>query len=156
MRGRKPKPTKLKLLDGTRKDRINQQEPHPKAAEPVCPDWLPAEAKRKWRELAPELFRLGLLTVVDGEALAAYCLAWSELKQATERLQKEGRYVTIEKTGYTYSHPAVSQQRSALEAVKKFSALFGTNPADRGRIKVGDSGGGEEDALEQFMSGAKA
>ena len=40
MRGRKPKPTALKLLDGTRADRINHDEPAMPPASIEPPDWL--------------------------------------------------------------------------------------------------------------------
>ena len=72
MRGRKPKPTHLKLLHGSRRP-INKHEPKPKLERPPCPARLCPEAKKAWREIVPELERLGLLTTIDGQALARYC-----------------------------------------------------------------------------------
>jgi hypothetical protein len=46
MRGRKPKPTFLKVLDGNPGKRpLNDQEPRPPQGIPDRPDWLDAEAQ---------------------------------------------------------------------------------------------------------------
>ena len=135
MRGRKPKPTKLKLLTGNPGKRpLNVREPKPAAGIPPCPAWLDVEAKARWAILAPELATLGLLTMIDGDALAAYCQAWAEFRIATEVLQKEGRVFFWKKSGYRAPHPAVAQQRSAWQAIKAFAALFGLEPSSRSRL----------------------
>lgn len=36
-----------------------------------------------------ELYRMGVLTVVDRAALAAYCIAWAVMVQATEKLETQ-------------------------------------------------------------------
>jgi phage terminase small subunit len=38
--GTKPKPTKLKLIEGVGKHRINHDEPKPRPVAPECPDFL--------------------------------------------------------------------------------------------------------------------
>jgi len=173
-RGRKPTPTRLKeLLGNPGKRPLNGAEPRPDATAPKCPDWLDGAAKRKWGALAPELARLGLLTAIDGDALAAYCQAWAEFRQATETLRREGRYVksggkVVEKAGEkagddgkpTYEvlgaqlvpHPAVAQQRSAWAAVRAFASLFGLDPSSRSRLKVTPPE--KADPFDQFLRGA--
>ena len=52
---------------------------------PKPPDFLSAAAKAEWDRLAPELHRLGLLTVLDHGPFAALCQAtamWSEVLEA--------------------------------------------------------------------------
>ena len=72
MRGRKPKPTRLKLLEGNPgKRRINGQEPQPPWTLPSCPAHLSPSAKAEWKRLAKTLNAVGLLTQVDRAALAA-------------------------------------------------------------------------------------
>jgi P27 family predicted phage terminase small subunit len=142
---------------------LNPREPQPAARRPRCPDWLAPEAKNKWKLLAPELARLGLLTVIDGDALAAYCTAWAELKAASETLAAEGRFVkvggtalhkadgTVEHVGYQLQpHPAVAQQRSALAQLKGFAALFGLDPSSRSKLQVA---GQAQDDLAEFLAG---
>src|SRR3974377_1071661 len=80
MRGRKPKPTALKLLDGTRADGINRNEPAipPGSIEP--PDWLDETARQRWGELATVLQSAGLLTSGDRQVLALLCEAFSRFR----------------------------------------------------------------------------
>ena len=50
LKGRKPKPTAIKILEGNpRKRKLNTKEPRPKKIAPKCPVWLDVEAKREWR-----------------------------------------------------------------------------------------------------------
>ena len=65
-RGRKPKPTAIKELEGNPgKRELNQNEPKPEKKAPRCPTWLEAEAKKEWKRLAKQLEQLGILTEVD-------------------------------------------------------------------------------------------
>ena len=151
--GGRPKPTSLKILEGNPGKRpINTLEPQPDSTIPKCPAWLDAEAKRQWKRLAPELARLGLLTSVDGDVLAGYCTAWSELRAATELLLKEGRTVTTAAGGIK-PHPAINMQRTALAAIRAYAGLFGLDPSSRARLAV-TKGQGEKDELEDFLAGS--
>jgi P27 family predicted phage terminase small subunit len=135
MRGRRPQSTAHKLAAGTRKSRINQNEPQPSGTMPEPPEWLDDAARAKWDELAPELHRTGVLTVIDGDTLATFCTAWAELEWATKDIQKNGRtYQTLE--GETKASPSVAMQRSAWKGVKDFAALLGLDPSSRSRLKV--------------------
>jgi phage terminase small subunit len=90
VRGRKPKPTHLKVLSGNPGRRpLPESEPKPQPVAPPCPDWLPEEARAKWDELAPELERLGLLTAVDGPAFAMTLLHYALAVEAAKRIDKE-------------------------------------------------------------------
>jgi P27 family predicted phage terminase small subunit len=151
--GRPPMPTKLKILTGNRGKRpLPTHEPQPARGIPPCPAWLDAEAKAKWEQLAPELDRLGLLTVVDGDFLTAYCQAWGEFLWATETLREEGRVMDT-RTGQR-AHPAAALQRSAWVAMQRFGGLFGLSPADR--VKLATPGGGEKDEFEAFLQEKQA
>ena len=62
--GRLPKPTKLKLLQGTaRPDRMPKNEPQPEAGMPARPGWLAPAAKREWSECLKPQCVLGFLYV---------------------------------------------------------------------------------------------
>ena len=94
--GRPPIPTALKIRAGNPGKRpLPTDEPQPMPGRPRCPEWLDPAAKAKWRALVPELERLGLLTRLDGDALAAYCQAWAEVREATRTLRRDrGRKLT--------------------------------------------------------------
>jgi phage terminase small subunit len=80
-RGPAPKPTALKLLQGNPGKRaINGREPKPKTGMPRCPDWLDEEAKACWKRIVPQLNGMGVLTLIDADALANYCDTWSRWK----------------------------------------------------------------------------
>lgn len=148
--GRPPKPTRLKILAGNPGHRpLNKAEPRPQLGEPKCPSWLSKSAKAKWRRVAPELAKLGLLTIVDGDALAAYCQAWAEFEWATTTLEKEGR-TSKTSTGYMQQHPAVSMQRSAFAIIRQFSAMFGLDPSSRSGLTVQPPD--DVDDLEELMN----
>ena len=72
MRGRKPKPSGLKLITGTdRADRGNPDEPQPQPACPEPPDHLKAEARSEWTRVSHQLNALGILSEMDRAALGA-------------------------------------------------------------------------------------
>jgi phage terminase small subunit len=72
-------PTHLQVLRGNPSKRPIRPELEPlqTAEPPKPPRYLTRLAAAEWRRLAPELHRLGLLTVVDVAPLAAYCQAYA-------------------------------------------------------------------------------
>ena len=160
-RGRRPKPTKLKLLLGNPgKRRLPKDEPAPRVSTPSCPEWLSKAAKSEWKRIVPELEEMGLLTIADRAALASYCQAFAELEIATKLLDKEGRVVEQERYdrtgapvgGIIKAHPAVKLQRDAFTRVKQFLVEFGLSPASRPKL-AGMSKSDEPDPFEAFLSG---
>lgn len=146
-RGPRPTPTNVLKLHGSRRAESRVPEIQPDPIAPACPPWLDLVAQEKWKELAPELERLGVLTSLDGDALAAYCQAWSEFRQATETLQEKGRYVQV--GSQPQPHPAVAQQRSAWGAMQKLGALFGLSPS--ARVGIPARVPKQVDELEAFL-----
>ena len=140
VRGRKPKPTNLKVIEGNRGKRaLNKAEPKPTPVTPTCPAWLSGEARREWRRVVPELERLGLLTLVDRVALAGYCQGWSRLRQCEQIIDKEGlTYTTHSAQGGTMvrPRPEVSMGQKYLAQLRAFCVEFGLTPSSRGRMTV--------------------
>jgi phage terminase small subunit len=97
MRGRKPKPTFLKVLDGNpRKRLLNDREPQAAAGIPDRPDWLDAEAQAKWDGVTRELADMGLLALADRAPLTAYC-RWVD---AEPMVKKFGAIVKSPEKGF--------------------------------------------------------
>ena len=89
MRGRKPKPTRLKLIEGNPGKRpLNKHEPKPEPKVPTCPAHLCPAAKAEWKRLSRELFVLGIVTALDRAALAAYCQAYGRWAEAERKLKE--------------------------------------------------------------------
>lgn len=143
-RGPPPKPTALKMAQGNPGKRaLNREEPAPRllGAHELQPSEALEEplARKAWEQLAPELQRLGLLTVIDRHALAEYCLAYAERMAAQRDIDELGRILVHEKedgTSYHYPNPAVKQRDNAIRRMKDWGARFGLSPADRARIHV--------------------
>ena len=88
--GRPPKPTGLKLLEGTARPDRMRHEPKPSIRAPRCPAWLSPAAKSEWRRLAKTLVKLGILSDLDRAVFASYCQSWAKWKQAEQAIQKHG------------------------------------------------------------------
>ncbi|MFD2704074.1 phage terminase small subunit P27 family [Salibacterium lacus] len=163
-RGRPPKPSNLKVLEGNPGKRpLPEDEPNPKPVSPKPPTWLNTDAKKMWKRLEPELESMGLLTVVDGEAFAAACQSygvWLECekffkKKNPETGQRYGRtYEYTNKAGATNitERPEVKIGQKALADFRAFCSEFGLTPASRTRLST-KSGDSEEDPMEQLLGG---
>jgi P27 family predicted phage terminase small subunit len=134
MRGRRPKPTRMKLLTGNPGKRpMNKDEPRPEATVPDCPDALGPVARAEWDRLASELGKLNLLTNLDRAALAAYCGAYALWAESTEAIQKYGTMVKSP-SGYPIQSPYVSIANRQAEIMMRIASEFGFTPASRSRI----------------------
>ncbi len=134
MRGRKPTPTRLKILTGNPgKHPLNPDEPRPEPAIPDCPPELSPAAQREWARLVTTLGPLRVLTHLDRAALAAYCAAYALWAEATEAIQKYGGQIT-----HRLPHPVALRLRRkpAAEIMMRISAEFGFTRANRGRTSV--------------------
>ncbi len=64
MRGRRPKPTALKLIAGNPGKRpLNRNEPKPAHSVPTCPAHLSPTGKAEWKRLAHEMHRLRIISL---------------------------------------------------------------------------------------------
>ena len=163
---RPKKPTNLKVLEGNPGQRpIPENEPSP---QPVCdipkpPPWMNTDGKKMWKHVAPQLERLGLLTEVDLQALAAACQSWG-LYVECERFFRKKNPETGEKYGRTYIYtnkeghkneierPQVKIGQKALEHFRSFMAEFGLTPSSRAKINIKPPES-EEDPMEALING---
>jgi len=166
--GRPRKPTALKVLEGNPGQRPlpqNEPKPAPVVNIPKPPPWLNSNGKKAWKRLAPELQRLGLLTVVDLEAFAAACQSYGIWVEC-ERFFKKKNPETGEPYGRTYEYtnkagetneiarPQVKIGQKAIEHFRSFMTEFGLSPSSRAGIEV-KAPEGQDDPLESILSGVK-
>jgi P27 family predicted phage terminase small subunit len=88
MPGPPPTPLHLRVIKGNPGKRRLRPEPEP-VIETKCPDpppFVTGHAADEWWRVAPELHRIGLLTMVDTMLLAAYCMAYARWRAAEEKL----------------------------------------------------------------------
>lgn len=155
-RGRKPKPTALKLLEGNPGKRpINEHEPVPPKGTVKCPTWLEPEAKKEWKRLAPSLEAMGVLTQADLTAFAGYCQAYARWKEAEEFISQHGSIFQTP-SGYVQQVPQVSIAQQNLKIMQSFCSEFGLTPATRARIIANGSGKDDvssDDPMESLLKG---
>ena len=150
-RGRKPKPTALKELEGNLGGRpLNQNEPRPNKKAPRCPSWLEEEAKKEWKRMGKMLEQMGLLTEMDMAAFAGYCQAYARWKEAEEFITQHGTMIRTP-NGYLQQVPQVSIAQTNLKIMLKFCEQFGLTPSARSRIMAGESSVDHADAMEQLL-----
>jgi P27 family predicted phage terminase small subunit len=152
MRGRKPKPTAAKILAGNPGKRApNHDEPRlPPVPDVTAPAHLDADARVKWDELVAELYPAGLLTTIDVDALAFYCILWGRWKKA-ERIVREKGEVIKTVNGNIIQNPYLSIANRALAQMAKIGAEFGMTPSSRTRIATKPPE--QESDLEQKLFG---
>lgn len=133
--GRKPKPTKLKELEGNPGKRpLNKNEPQYSGV-PTAPKHLDKAAKQEWKRISKDLESAGVLTTVDRAALAAYCAAYSRWAAAETNIQKFGMVIKAP-SGYPIQNPYVTIANTAMGNMHKFATEFGLTPSSRSRIQV--------------------
>jgi len=150
-KGRKPKPTYLKVLSGNAGKRpLNRDEPNPVPDVPECPEILSANAKEEWARIAPRLAALGLLTQIDRGALAGYCFHWGVWEVAMEHVKEEGP-VVYAKTGFPLVNPWLAVANKSMAEMRAFLAEFGMSPSSRTRVRTTRRQSGRSDD-ERFFS----
>jgi P27 family predicted phage terminase small subunit len=155
MAGRKPKPTKLKLLQGNPgRRKLSPDEPEPKAMLPPAPEHLDEEAVAEWQRMGEKLHKLGLVTEIDKSALAVYCMAWSRWVEAEGKIKEFGSVMISPKSGFLVQSPYLQIANRSMEQMMKVLVEFGMTPSSRSRIHVAPRQE-EVNPLERFRRGSK-
>ena len=137
MRGRRPKPTAIRRLEGNRGKRaFNADEPVPPDGLPSCPEHLSIVAAAEWDRVAQTLYDMGVLTTIDRAALAAYCQAYGRWVEAEERL-RETPSLFKTPSGYVQQSPWMGIVNKQLEIMGRYLVELGMTPASRSRVDVG-------------------
>lgn len=138
--GRRPKPTALKLLEGTaRADRTNFREPKPVLARMAdCPVNLTAEQKLIWDSLAPELIRIGTLTLTDIPAFMRYIDMSLEYNEMCKQIAGKNYFHVVrdrrDRIKAVKVMPQIRLRNNALNELLRLESHFGMTPASRSKI----------------------
>ncbi len=136
MSGPLREPTALKLIKGNPgKQALPKHEVKPRPVAPECPEWLEPEAKAEWERMVPKLTRLGLLTEVDGTALAGYCQAYARWSQAEQAIAVNGMTAEAQ-SGWKQQAAEVAIALKYMDKVKAWCAEFGLTPSARARMAM--------------------
>lgn len=150
MRGRKPKPTAKKKLEGNPgKRKVNTREPKPKMSADIKPH-APRSAKAApdgqaieatcllfAERYLPQLLSMGVFTDADQAAFELmsvhYALAWT----AAQIIEHDGLTVIGVKVDQK-KHPLLQVVRENSMAFRAYAAEFGMTPSARSRIQLPD------------------
>ena len=141
-RGPKPTPTAVLRLRGSTlvSKRREAGETKGSAGTPDRPDWLDDEAKAAWEEVVPMLEGMGVLTRVDGHALARYCWLWSRWRKAEAFIAEKGEmYPLRDEDGRVkcfMQWPQVAVAHKLAQQLTRLEQEFGMTPSARARIQL--------------------
>lgn len=137
--GTKPKPTRVKELEGNPGHRpINRAEPKPAVAEPgALPYGVTMTARKFHRQYAPLLTRLGILTEADEAAFTMMSLHYGLAIDAARGLRESG--MTVEGRDGPKKHPLAQVFRDNSHSFRQYADEFGMTPSARSRLNTEDA-----------------
>ena len=154
------KPIPLKVLEGNRGKRVlpeNEPKPRPKA--PECPDDIDDEARGVWKQLAPVLEKLGLLTETDGAGFAHLCQIRARI-MAIHRFIRDNNASLVQEVhkpdpdgGMRCEYkpsPYVVMEKQYYQLFRLYASDYGLTPRGRVGLTVGvDKDDDGEDLLSK-------
>lgn len=153
MKGRKPKPTQIKLISGNPGKRpLPRNEPILPPVLPEPPEFVQGAALQEWHRIAPLLHGAGLLTALDGAALGAGCQSYGIFVEATANIRKSGTVIKSIQ-GQPMMSPYLKVANIALQQWTRMLAEFGMTPSSRSRVTV--AAAPQDDPFEAFLRGGR-
>lgn len=135
MKGRKPKPTALKRLQGNAgKRKLNDSEPvFGEIMDIEPPDWLDDLAVAMWQTVMPELLSNKILTIADVHNVEAFCMAYARWRQAEREITRLGVLIMDDNGRYS-KNPAFTVVNETKKQMATFGGLLGLDPSSRSRL----------------------
>lgn len=136
MSGRPPKPSALKLVAGNPGKRAtNAAEPEPMLLNDLKPPkHLSARSAAVWKEVAPMLRRLQVLTEADVIALEMLCDQVADYRHA--RKQRGDDFVVKSPRGSEMLSQWMVSAQMASKRAESFMSKFGMDPVSRSKVMI--------------------
>lgn len=148
-------PTKIVELFGNPGKRKRGAEPQPAAASIAPPADLTPLARQFWNAQAPEVARLGMLTINDVPTFAMLCESWAAYQQAKRAMQSRStgpKATNIAVTTTDRAHGNEKRKHPAWQIFRESAALyhslakdFGFSPSARVGIPAAPVSDDDED-----------
>lgn len=135
MRGRRPEPAQSKVIRGNFRGDRHSHGPQVEIGAPKCPVWLPKSAKRYWKEIAPELQKVGLIALVDSAAFSLHCDSMGRYEEVTRKLQELDSLLDETPQGFMVQSALFTVRNKLWDQVMRSAQEFGLSPAGRSRVK---------------------
>lgn len=151
MRGRKPKPTALRVIEGNPGKRpLNKREPVAVGELTTPPDWMTDEQKASWT-YAIENAPIGVLRMIDQCALVVWVVAEAMHREATMQLAKS-TLLTKTDTGAIIQNPYLPIVNRQAQIMLKAAAEMGFTPSSRSRVVAEGGGTGKQVDDNPFLA----
>lgn len=136
MRGRKPLPTRLKVLHGNPgKRQLNQSEPPNVDGGRKCPSHLKGDARKEFNRMVEVLEKMGMMSAAFAPAIAAYATAYACHVDALKLYAKTGSAPVIKtKDGNFIQNPLLGVINRSRDDMRKWLIEFGMTPSSRSRV----------------------
>ena len=139
-RGPAPRPARILKIRDSWRAKAREGEPEPAEGRPRCPLWLSKEAKRAWREVIPQLERMGLLAKCDRSAIMRYCQTLAMWREAAEFLAEHGSiYPEKDAAGRLVAireYPQVARAVRLSEHLLRLEKQFGLTSSARAGLAL--------------------
>ncbi|MDH5327993.1 MAG: phage terminase small subunit P27 family [Gammaproteobacteria bacterium] len=133
-RGRKPKPTQLKLIEGNPGKRpLNTSEPVPKG-EPVCPAFLGPRAKEVFQRVVDSM-PAGVYTGADEFLISSYAIAVESLEEALRDIYARGQRF-VDKNMQERRNPSCMIRDKQIGLINQIGSSLGLSPTSRLAIQI--------------------
>lgn len=138
-RGRKPKPTREKVMSGNPgKRKLNDAEPeYPKIHNIEPPEGLSPEIESAWRAYVPRLCGNGVITEQDVHNIHGFFFAYQRWHEAQQEISAHGVMILDNNDKY-YKNPATTVANECSRQMTMFGALIGFDPSSRQALVASD------------------
>lgn len=137
MRGRKPKPSHLRVVDGNAGRRpLNTDEPEPTA--PIASE-APGHLTPRQQEIYLEAMKSapeGLLGNLDESVFISWVIAVDLHQQFNDDVGKYGRWVKRKNVDGPVANPAIAQLNKQTKILQSLASELGFTPSARSRVKI--------------------
>lgn len=148
MRGRKPTPTPILKLRGSRRAKGREGvEPIAPPGVPDIPADLTGEAMTEWNRMIPILRNMGVLSLAERNMLHSYCRLHVQWMAAEAAIDRDGLMVGDR------PNPMVSISRGAWDRMQKILIELGFSPTARARVHKVEKKP-QKSALARLIDGA--
>ena len=134
-RGRTPRPTHIRALEGVKEFRLNRNEPVPSEGQVVPPVEMPADAQEVWDRLAPDMIAKRVLTGWDVDEFTNACRIQALLNQALIEAEASP-LIANGSDDNLVMNPAVRIVTSLQASLRSIWSRFGLSPADRATLRI--------------------
>ena len=140
MRGRRPKPTLIKEIEGNPGKRpLNKDEPKPEGDLFAAPEWMTDSQREGWA-YAITNSPPGLLKYLDRSMLTVWVVAEDLHREAAEKVAQYGLLTKSPNAGLPLQSPYLAILNKQAQLMIKAGAELGFSPASRTRVQT-DPGG---------------